>query len=356
VILWPHDLSLNGDARETTTMTEPRTGRALIDATRPFARDNPRESWWHVGSTFTLLALAFIIAAQPLPWWGRLAASVLAGLLCVRAFILYHDYLHGSILRRSRLARWLFTAFGQFILTPKTVWKQTHNYHHAHTAKIVGSHVGSYMMLTVDMWRQATPGQRLLYRVIRHPLTVGLGYLTIFLYGMCISSFRRNPRKNWDSLTALVLHVGLSVALVRLGGWDVYLFGLLLPLVIAFALGAYLFYAQHNFPEIRLQPRHRWEYTRAALESSSYLKMGPVMQWFTGNIGYHHVHHLNPCIPFYRLPEAMAAIPELQDPPTITLHPRDVMACFALKLWDPEQERMVPFPKGLQEHPLPARG
>jgi omega-6 fatty acid desaturase (delta-12 desaturase) len=93
-----------------------------------------------------------------------------------------------------------------------------------------------------------------------------------------------------------------------------------------------------------LQPREKWTYERAALESSSFMEMGPVMNWFTGNIGYHHVHHLNPGIPFYRLPEAMAAIPALQRPGKTSLRPADIAACFKLKLWDPEAGKMVGYP------------
>ena len=117
-------------------------------------------------------------------------------------------------------------------------------------------------------------------------------------------------------------------------------------LFVATATGAYLFNAQHNFPEMDVQPRHEWEYTHAALHSSSYMKTGPIMGWLTGNIGYHHVHHLNPGIPFYRLPEAMKGIPELQTPHATSLHPKDIVACFQQKLWDPEQQVMVGYPKG----------
>ena len=122
-----------------------------------------------------------------------------------------------------------------------------------------------------------------------------------------------------------------------------FLFAFALPLMIACTLGAYLFYAQHNFPNMHVQPRESWSYARAALESSSYMEMGPVMRFFTGNIGYHHVHHLNPVIPFYRLPEAMAAIPELQSPGRTSLRPRDIAVCLRLKLWDPETDHMVGY-------------
>jgi omega-6 fatty acid desaturase (delta-12 desaturase) len=234
-------------------------------------------------------------------------------------------------------------AFGTLVLTPPSVWRSTHNYHHAHTAKIVGSHIGSYAMLTVDLWRRATPTQRLAYRATRHPLTMALGYATIFLYGMCLAPFLRDRRKHRDGLVALVAHVAVSVlAWWALGpvGWALVV---IVPLGVACALGSYLFYAQHNFPGIVVQPRESWSYATAALASSSYMEMGPVMAFFTGNIGYHHVHHLNPGIPFYRLPEAMAALPALQHPTRTSLWPRDVAACLALKLWDPARGRMVDY-------------
>jgi omega-6 fatty acid desaturase (delta-12 desaturase) len=184
-----------------------------------------------------------------------------------------------------------------------------------------------------------------MYRLIRHPLTIVFGYFTVFMYSFCVSAFLRNPRKNLDSLFALFAQLGLIGLLWFAFGFELMFYALLLPQIVAHALGAYLFYAQHNFPDAHVQPRESWTFVRASLESSSYMKLGPVMHYFTGNIGYHHVHHLNHRIPFYRLPEAMAAIPELREPLGVTsLALRDVIACFRLKLWDPDQNRMVPYP------------
>ncbi len=106
-------------------------------------------------------------------------------------------------------------------------------------------------------------------------------------------------------------------------------------------MGAYLFYVQHNFPSVTFRVRNEWTYEYAALESSSYMKMGVVMRWFTANIGYHHIHHINAKIPFYRLPETMAAIPELQAAKTTSFALRDVLNCFRLKFYDAEKNRMV---------------
>ena len=118
---------------------------------------------------------------------------------------------------------------------------------------------------------------------------------------------------------------------------------MLLPITLASALGSYLFFAQHSFKRMQIISPESWTYYRAALQSSSHMQLNKLMQWFTGNIGYHHIHHLNTGIPFYRLPEAMAAIPELQSPVTTSLALRDVIDCFNSALWDEDLQRMVSF-------------
>lgn len=330
-----------------TADATPREGKELIDATRPWASEDAGRTAWGVVSTLLALSLAESLALRAPHPALRLTASVVAGLVIVRGFILYHDVMHGALLRgrslAARVGRGFFNVYGVLVLTPPVVWRTTHNYHHAHTAKLVGSHIGSYLMLTPEMYRKATPAQQRMYRLVRHPLNMLLGYLTVFLWGMCLGPFLRDRRKHWDSGVALVVHA-LLVALVtwRLGAAAA-LTGVVLPLAVACAMGAYLFYAQHNFPDVRVQPRETWSYSKAATESSSYMEMSPVMHWFTGNIGYHHVHHLNPQIPFYKLPSAMAGVPELQDPPRTSLRFEAVLACFRCKLWDPSRGRMIAF-------------
>lgn len=320
-------------------------GNEIVAVTRAFAREDRWRSVAHVVSTFGLLALATAMAAMAPHTALRVLGTVLEGLLIVRAFILAHDFHHGAILRRSILGKVIFAIYGTLVLTPPRVWRATHNYHHAHTAKIVGAQIGSYPVMTVEMWRRASRGKRFAYALARHPLNIVFGYFTIFLGGMCVGSFVRKPRENWDSAIALVVHVALLVAITHFFGIEMTLLVLVGPLFIACALGSYLFYAQHNFPDIHIQPRQTWSFARAAVESSSFMKCGPIMSFFTGDIGYHHVHHLNSVIPFYRLREAMAAIPELQVEPQTSLSLRDIRACFSLKLWDPQAGKMVGFPR-----------
>ena len=328
-----------------STKIDRQAERELIAETKAFVAESKLKSWWVTLSSFAILG-GFATASVLLPWWpAKIVTSVLTGLMIVRCFILFHDHQHGALLWRNKLAKAIYWLFGVIIATPPTVWRETHNYHHAHTAKIVGSHVGSFMMLTVDMYKAATPSQKLAYRLLRNPMTIVLGYFTIFLWGMCGAPFLRSPKKHPDALLSLIVHFGIIIGTGVAFGPEVPFLTLVLPMIVACAMGGYLFYAQHNFPGMHVQPRHEWTYGRAALESSSFFETGPVLGWFTGNIGYHHVHHLNPAIPFYRLPEAMAALPALQNPVKTSLRIKDVWACLRLKLWDPEKNEMVPFPE-----------
>lgn len=317
-----------------------REGSELIQATREFAVDDRSKSWMHVATTILLLLAALAGTVWNVHWTGQVVCSLLAGLLNVRTFILYHDHQHGAILRNSKAAEALFTVFGWYLLTPPSIWKRSHNFHHKHNAKILGASIGSYPVMTVDQWAQATSKQRAIYRFARHPLTILFGYFTVFLFGMCVKSYRKDRVRHRDSLGALIVHAGLFVG-AAFHSWQMVVLTLVLPMAIAQFLGAYLFFAQHNFPEVRLKDRREWTYTDAALTASSYFRMSRVMHWFTGYIGFHHVHHLNARIPFYRLEEAMEAIPELQSPGVTSWRLKDINACLRLALWDAEQQRMV---------------
>ncbi len=350
------------DAREASEPAKKVAPKNLVSQTKPFTVESRAKSAWLTVTSFALLGACIALAARPslllsalsahsapesspLGWALRAASSTVAGLVIVRCFILFHDYQHGAILRRSQLAKALFWIFGILIMTPAKVWRDTHNYHHAHTAKIVGSNIGSYIMVTTGMWEKMTPSQRTMYALVRHPVTIAFGYFTIFMLGMGVSPLLRAPKKNWSSGFALAVNWTLTALILWKFGFVVWVFAFFLPLAIAMAMGAYLFYAQHNFPEMLVQPREAWNFTRAALESSSYMEMGPVMAFFTGNIGFHHVHHLNPLIPFYRLPEAMAGLPELLPSSKTSLRLADVRACFRQKLWDADAGKMVGYPR-----------
>lgn len=332
-------------------------GRKLFDATRPFVEESRISGWWYLGSTLGLLGAVLVLAAV-LPLWPlRLTASITGGLIMVRAFIIYHDFMHGSLLRGSRLARVVLYTLGALMLTPPRHWRFAHNFHHANVGKMIApgtspfpvitSDIGSFPLMSTATWQQATNWQRLRYRISRHPLTILFAYVTIFLFVGCVTPLATNPRKYWDGALALLAHGGLMLLLWLVAGFDAAFFSVLLPFAIAAALGAYLFYAQHTYEGLRVFPMEEWTYYQGALESASYMKLGPIMNWFTGNIGYHHIHHLNPHIPFYRLPEAMAAVPEFQHATVTTLCLRDVLSCFRANLWDSRSQRMVSYREAL---------
>jgi omega-6 fatty acid desaturase (delta-12 desaturase) len=325
-----------------------RTGSELLRATKTFASEDSR-SWWHLWSTLAVVLTCWAVACFDTHWLIRLPCSVLLGLVLVRMFVIYHDYQHGAILRGSRVADAVMLVFGLIILNPPRIWNRTHNHHHKHNAKDLTG-IGSFPLMTTEDYAKAGRLERFGYVAIRHPLTIALGYFTVFLYGMCLRSLLVNPREHFDSCIALMLHIAM-VILLAVFAPDLLIFAILLPGMVAAALGAYLFYAQHNFPGLKLQARDDWDYVFAALHSSSFIAMSPVMHWFTANIGYHHIHHLNAKIPFYRLPEAMAAFEELQSPGRTSLSPRDIFRCLRLKLWDSETNRLVTF----KEHAAKAR-
>jgi omega-6 fatty acid desaturase (delta-12 desaturase) len=321
-----------------------RSGKELILATKAFAKEDRKRSWAAMLSTLFLL-LALMGTALFAPWlWVKIAAGILQGLVIVRFFVIYHDYLHHTILQKSAFANAIMTAFGIYILAPKSIWKRSHDYHHNHNSKLFSASIGSYPVATRKKFESMSKGERRVYLAIRHPLTILMGYISMFMYGMCINSLTSSPRRHLDSLLALILHATFITLTIVFLGWESWLAGIMIPFFISTALGAYLFYAQHNFPGVIFQANEDWAYETAALKSSSYMKTNAFWSWVTANIGYHHIHHLNSRIPFYRLPEAMEQLPELQNATVTTLSFNDIKACLQLKIWDPELKKMTGIP------------
>ena len=330
-----------------------RAGKELLQATRPFAVDSTVKSWWMVFSTAVLLALALGGTIFNFHWAAKVACSILSGLLMVRMFVIYHDQQHLAILPHSRLAEVLMWIFGILILSPSSIWRSSHNHHHNHNSKLRGAHIGSFPIMTKDQFAKISRGARFKYLFMRHPLTILFGYVFIFLFGMCVYPFFNNPRKHYDSLIAFVVHVALVTCVTVFLGAQALLLTLLVPYSIAMAIGCYLFYAQHNFPTVTFSDNAGWTYETAAMKSSSFMRMNPFMAWVTANIGYHHVHHLNARIPFYRLPEVMKALPELQSARTTSLRPAEIWRCLRLKVWDVSAQRMVSLRDRVAPVPIP---
>lgn len=333
-----------------------RTGKELILATKVYAKEIRWKSWYCTVTTLLLLIASllgtvyFPSIGKLDPIYGRIACSIFAAMMLSRFFIIFHDFQHHTILRNSKVADIIFTVFGIYMITPPSIWKRSHDHHHNNNAKLYSASIGSYPIMTRQKFMEASRQERFAYLAVRHPLNMFLAYFTTFMYGMCIQSFINNFRKHWDSLVVLILHVGMAAALWIHFGALTWFLTFFLPFFLSHMLGSYLFYAQHNFPEARYRCNTEWNYVDAALESSSYMPMNPFMQWVTANIGFHHIHHLNSKIPFYRLPEVMKNIPELQKAGITRLTVSDIIACLRLKVWDPELNRMVGYEE-IELHP-----
>jgi omega-6 fatty acid desaturase (delta-12 desaturase) len=318
-----------------------RTNRELISASKGYVQEDRHRSWRE--TIVTLMGLIFFLSVSFMtPQLGlKILCSIICSLFYVRMFIIYHDYQHHAILQCSVAATLLMKAFGIFILAPQNIWKRSHDHHHTHNSKLTITGIGSYPTICTQRYNSLTRSEQITYLINRHPLTVIFGYLTLFIYWLNIKSFIQSPKKHLDSLIALVLHVGVGMVVFYFSGPVTFFLSWFAPFLLSFGIGSYLFYCQHNFPGAMFSEKEEWNYEYAAINSTSHMVMNPVMQWFTGNIGYHHVHHLNSRIPFYRLPEAMAGIPELQNPITTSWNPIAVWQCFRLKLWDAHRQKMV---------------
>jgi len=318
-----------------------RTSKELILATKPYSQEDRKRSWFETIVTIFLVVLSLSLTFAPFHLYIKIFFSIICGLLYVRMFVIYHDYQHHAILQNSKVAQTIMTIFGIYILAPETIWKRSHDHHHNNNSKLTLSGIGSYPTVCKQRFINLTKKEQRLYLINRHPLTVIMGYFTLFLYWLNIKSFIQSPKKHIDSLIAILFHVSVGVIIFYFYGLGGFLLSWFFPFFLAFAIGSYLFYSQHNFPDAQFRENQDWTYDDAALSSTSFMKMHPIMNWLTGNIGYHHVHHLNSRIPFYRLKEAMLGIPELQNVSTTSWNPFEIYECFKLKLWDADKSRMI---------------
>ena len=319
-----------------------RSGKQLIADSKKFSVEYRSRSWAELLSTLVLAALFFSAGfIDVIPLAVRIFTSIVCGLLYVRLFVIYHDFQHRAILLNSPVAHGIMILLGIYLLAPETIWKRSHEHHHNNNSKLTLSGIGSYPTVSKSRFLKLTKRERRLYLVNRHPLTVMFGYVTLFIYWLNVKSYIESPKKHLDSLMALVFHFVAAALVFWFFGPVIFVLGWCFPFFLAFSIGAYLFYSQHNFPAAQFRENKDWAYDLAAIKSTSRMTMNPIMHWFTGNIGYHHIHHLNSRIPFYRLKEAMRSMPELKDVPTTSWNPLEIVRCLRLKLWDAENGKMI---------------
>ncbi len=313
----------------------------------PYRGPDPRRSLWQLASGLALFTVAWGLAYASLSvgYWLTLLLSVPTAFLLIRLFIIQHDLGHGAFFRSNRAAEIVGSVLGVLTLTPYHYWKKTHALHHATSGNLEHRGFGDIDTLTMEEYLARSRWERFKYRAYRHPLT-------LFVIGAAFHFFIRHriptivPREwrrerrsiIWTNVGLLVLVVGAGMVL---GFKQVAMVHLPIAL-FSCSLGVWLFYVQHQFEPTYWEHDENWEYDAAALEGSSYYQLPKLLQWATGNIGLHHVHHLNARIPNYRLQQVHDAHPELTRVTTLTL--RDSIRCMRLALWDEEARKLVPFP------------
>jgi acyl-lipid omega-6 desaturase (Delta-12 desaturase) len=277
-------------------------------------------------------------------WWLTwLIALPVSGLL-TRLFIIQHDCGHGSFFRSSKANNAVGFALGVVTLTPYQYWRRTHAIHHATSGDLDHRELGDIDTLTVDEYLALSRWGRLRYRLYRNTFVLlVLGPLYVFVLKQRLPlDAPRAWRREWAS----VMWTNVALAAVVVGLWQLLglwtLLAVYLPIqVLSGAAGVWLFYVQHQFEDTYWEHHPEWDFHRAGIEGSSYFDLPRVLHWFTGNIGYHHVHHLSSRIPNYELRRCLEENPELQHVTRLTL--ASSLKCARLKLWDERSRRLIGF-------------
>jgi acyl-lipid omega-6 desaturase (Delta-12 desaturase) len=287
-----------------------------------------------------LLVVMYLLVNRSYPLTLLIAAPA-AGFL-VRTYIVFHDCAHGSFLRSKRANTWLGTALGLLVFQSFACWRHSHAVHHATAGDLDRRGVGDVPTITVAEYRARSPRRRLQYRLFRNPVVMfGLGPIIALIIQPRIVPHGARPRIKRSVLATDVFVAALVAGMCLLVGVrDVLL--VQVPIVmLSGATGIWLFYVQHQFEDVYWESSERWSYLDTALHGSSYLKLPRVLQFFSGNIGLHDVHHLNARIPNYNLQRAHDEVAIFRDVPTLSL--LDGLRAVKLKLYDEDRRRMVTF-------------
>jgi omega-6 fatty acid desaturase (delta-12 desaturase) len=267
---------------------------------------------------------------------------LLAAGFLVRTFIVFHDCTHGSFFRSKRANHYVGRFVGLLLLAPFRRWGHDHAIHHASSGDIERRGVGDVLTLTVSEYQERDWRGRFAYRAIRNPLVMfGLGPIIAMIIGPRVPTRAQRPRMRHSVIGTDLALAAVVGALCWLIGWKDFLLVWAPAAMVAGSVGIWLFYVQHQFEDAYWQSSSDWSYADAALQGSSYLRLPKVLQFFSGNIGLHHVHHLNARIPNYNLQRAHDENPIFHDVPTISLW--DGMRAVRLKLWDEQARKLVTF-------------
>jgi acyl-lipid omega-6 desaturase (Delta-12 desaturase) len=310
----------------------------------PYEKSTTKDSVLQIINTlvpfFALWYLAYV--SLSVSYWLALLPIIIAAGFLIRTFIIFHDCTHHSFFKSRRANRIVGTLTGVLTLFPFDQWGHEHSVHHATSGNLDKRGTGDIWTLTVEEYLAAPLKTRLWYRFYRNPLVMfGLGPIFQFLLK---NRFNRKGARKKEVLNTYLTNV-ILVALIGLLcwalGWQTFLFIQGSIFMISGAAGIWLFYVQHTFEDSYFEEDKDWEYVKAAVEGSSFYKLPKLMQWLTGNIGFHHVHHLSPRVPNYKLEEAHNNTLPLQHVPTVTL--ATSLRSLRFRLWDEERKNFVSF-------------
>jgi acyl-lipid omega-6 desaturase (Delta-12 desaturase) len=323
------------------TSSEQPSWKAIL---APYEQPQMRSGIFQIATSvlpyLALTALAYLTLGHPV-WLTVLLAFPSAGFL-VRTFVVFHDCAHGSLLPSKKANIRVGTVLGLFVLTPYTRWKHEHAIHHATSGDLDRRGVGDVYTLTVDEYHAMPFKSRLAYRTFRNPVIMfGLGPIFAMIIGPRIVGKDSRPRLRDSVLyTDAVLAVIFGLMFWLLG-WEFVAYVWTPAALLAGSAGIWLFYVQHQFEDAYWKNGENWDYAEAALQGSTYLKLPKILQFFSGSIGLHHVHHLNHKIPNYHLQSAHDSDPVFSQVPTIGI--ADGMRAVRFKLIDERSGKLVTF-------------
>ena len=317
-----------------------------FQALSKYKQSNLRRAIWQLVNTFIpyliLWGLMAVLTLQGYTYWLILALAVPAGGLLVRIFIFFHDCCHGSFFASRQANRILGYITGILIFTPYDQWQRSHAEHHATAGNLDRRGKGDVWTMTVEEYLAAPRLKRLAYRLFRNPWVMfGLGPAFMFLIAQRFANPRARKRDRYSVVfTNLALLALIGVMSLTIG-WQTYLLVQLPITIIAATMGVWLFYVQHQFEGVYWARHQDWDPIQAAIAGSSYYHLPRVLQWFSGSIGLHHIHHLRQDIPNYNLQPCYDDIPAVQTVKPLTL--RSSLKCLQLNLWDETQQKLVSF-------------
>ncbi|WP_270171420.1 fatty acid desaturase [Paenibacillus sp. SYP-B4298] len=294
----------------------------------------------------TLLPLVLLWAAAYFSLSVSYALTLLFAIpaagFVIRLFIIFHDCCHQSFFKSKLANEVVGTIAGVLTLCPYHQWKYSHSVHHATSGNLDKRGIGDIWVLTVEEYAAASFWRRLAYRLYRNPIIMfGLGPISLFLIEY---RFNRRGAKRRERINTYITNVAIAVLyglLIWAIGWQAFLLVQGPVIYVSGLLGIWLFYVQHQFEDSYYDHEDEWSYVKAAVEGSSYYKLPALLQWLSGNIGFHHVHHLSPKVPNYNLQAAHDSSVPLQQATTITL--LTSLKSLRFKLWDEAGHRFVTF-------------